>query len=204
MLLYKFDESLFKKGYKMIAGMDEAGRGPLAGPVVASAVILCHKRKIEGINDSKKLTEKQRERLFYAIIENTEDIGIGIVDAEVIDEINILRATRLAMVLALKDLRKEPELLLIDALALPSVEIKQLPVIKGDQKSASIAAASIVAKVIRDGIMALYHDKYPQYGFQKHKGYPTQEHIRKLNVYGPCEIHRKSFQSVSSLLLPFF
>lgn len=202
--MYKFDESLFKKGYKTIAGLDEAGRGPLAGPVVASAVILCHKRKIEGINDSKKLTEKQRERLFYAIIENTEDIGIGIVDAEVIDEINILRATRLAMVLALKDLRKEPELLLIDALSLPSVEIEQLPLIKGDQKSASIAAASIVAKVIRDGIMALYHDKYPQYGFQKHKGYPTQEHIRKLNVYGPCEIHRKSFQRVSSLLCPFF
>ena len=203
MLLYKFDESLFNRGYRTFAGLDEAGRGPLAGPVVASAVILCHDRKIEGIKDSKKLSQKQRERLFCAVLENAKDIGIGIVDAEIIDEINILRATRLAMYLALKDLKTEPDLLLIDAIALPSVKIKQMPIIKGDAKSASIAAASIIAKVIRDAMMVLYHDKYPHYGFAKHKGYPTKEHIAKLSLHGACPIHRKSFHGVKSLLLPF-
>jgi ribonuclease HII len=203
MLLYKFDESLFNRGYRTFAGLDEAGRGPLAGPVVASAVILCYDRKIEGINDSKKLSQKQRERLFCAVLENAKDIGIGIIDAEIIDEINILRATRLAMYLALKDLKTEPELLLIDAITLPSVKIRQMPIIKGDAKSASIAAASIIAKVIRDAMMVLYHDKYPLYGFAKHKGYPTKEHIAKLGLHGVCPIHRKSFQGVKSLLLPF-
>lgn len=203
MLLYEFDESLYKKGFKALAGLDEAGRGPLAGPVVASAVMLCYDKKINGINDSKILSEKQRERLFHLILENSISVGIGIVDAEIIDEINILRATRLAMMLALKDLSREPDLLLIDALALPAINIKQMPVIRGDAKSASIAAASIIAKVIRDAIMALYHDKYPQYGFDKHKGYPTKEHIRRLNIHGPCQIHRKSFNSVSDLVLPF-
>ncbi len=203
MLLYKFDESLFKKGVISLAGLDEAGRGPLAGPVVASAVMLSYKKKIEGINDSKKLSEKQRQRLFYAILDNAKDIGLGIVDAEIIDEINILRATKLAMLLALKDLKTEPELLLIDAIKLPSVKTKQMPIVGGDRKSASIAAASIVAKVLRDTIMSLYHDKYPVYGFQKHKGYPTKEHIKKLNSHGPCPIHRKSFQGVRSLFLPY-
>ncbi len=203
MLLYKFDESLFKKGVISLAGLDEAGRGPLAGPVVASAVMLSYKKKIEGINDSKKLSEKQRQRLFYAILDNAKDIGLGIVDAEIIDEINILRATKLAMLLALKDLKTEPELLLIDAIKLPSVKTKQMPIVGGDRKSASIAAASIVAKVLRDTIMSLYHDKYPVYGFQKHKGYPTKEHVKKLNIHGPCPIHRKSFQGVRSLFLPY-
>lgn len=203
MCLYEFDESIFKEGFRTVAGIDEAGRGPLAGPVVASAVILCYNSKIKGINDSKKLTEKQRERLFYIILQNAVDIGIGIVDAKIVDEINILKATKLAMLRALKDLKTEPELLLIDALFLPSVEIKQKPVVGGDAKSASIAAASIIAKVIRDMIMVMYHNKYPYYGFDRHKGYPTKEHIKKLNIHGPCPIHRKSFQRVYSLTLPF-
>ncbi len=203
MCLYEFDESIFQEGFRTVAGIDEAGRGPLAGPVVASAVMLCYDSKIEGINDSKKLTGRQRERLFYIILDNAVDIGIGIVDAEIIDEINILKATKLAMLLALKDLKTEPELMLIDAISLPSVQIKQKPIIKGDSKSASIAAASIIAKVTRDLIMTMYHEQYPHYGFDRHKGYPTKEHIIKLNIYGPCPIHRKSFARVETLHLPF-
>lgn len=203
MCLYGFDEVIIKEGFKIFAGIDEAGRGPLAGPVVASAVILCYDTKIEGINDSKKLSKKERERLFYLIQQNAVDIGVGIVDADKIDRINILEATRLAMSLAIRDLTVNPDLILIDALNLPSIKIKQRAIIKGDAKSASIAAASIIAKVIRDKIMTTYHDKYPDYGFDKHKGYPTPEHIYKLNIHGPCPIHRKSFQRVSSLVLPF-
>lgn len=203
MCLYEFDRAIIKEGVKTFAGIDEAGRGPLAGPVVASAVMLCHDIRIEGINDSKKLSQKERERLFYLILQDAIDIGIGIVDADKIDRINILKATRLAMSLSIKDLTAKPEMLLIDAINLPSIKIKQRAIIKGDAKSASIAAASIIAKVIRDKIMTIYHEKYPDYGFDKHKGYPTAEHINKLNIHGPCPIHRKSFQRVNSLVLPF-
>ena len=203
MCLYEFDESILNEGFNTLAGVDEAGRGPLAGPVVASAVILCQSTKIEGINDSKKLSASERERLFYLILGNAADIGIGIVDAERIDRLNILKATRLAMSLSIGNLTVKPDLLLIDALTLPSIEMKQRPVIKGDAKSASIAAASIIAKVIRDGIMTAYHERYPVYGFDKHKGYPTKEHVKRLNSYGPCPIHRKSFQRISSLVLTF-
>ncbi len=203
MCLYEFDKAIIKEGFKIFAGVDEAGRGPLAGPVVASAVMLCHDAKIEGVNDSKKLSKKERERLFDLILQNALDIGIGIVDAEKIDNINILNATRLAMSLAIRDLKTDPELILIDALNLPSVNLEQRAIIKGDAKSASIAAASIIAKVTRDRIMTIYHKQYPVYGFDKHKGYPTAEHIHRLNIHGPCPIHRKSFHRVSSLVLPF-
>ncbi|BCB96686.1 ribonuclease HII [Dissulfurispira thermophila] len=203
---YEYDESIRKNGFGIIAGIDEAGRGPVAGPVVAAAVILPCGVRIEGIRDSKKIPEKEREILFYEILLNALCIGIGIVDANVIDRINILRATRQAMYAALVDLTNNmsirPDIILIDALTIPSMDVKQMSIIKGDAKSASIAAASIIAKVVRDGIMKSYHSIYPQYGFDKHKGYATKAHLDKINKYGPCPIHRKSFQKVMDLVLP--
>jgi ribonuclease HII len=203
---YEYDESIRKDGFSMIVGMDEAGRGPVAGPVVAAAVILPDNIRIEGIRDSKKIPEKEREELFWAILLNALDIGVGIVDSVEIDRLDILRATRQAMHNAVMDLTNisgKPDIILIDALTIPSIEIKQMPIIKGDAKSASIAAASIIAKVVRDGIMIKYHDIYPQYGFDKHKGYATKAHLDKIEKYGPCPIHRKSFQKVMDLALPF-
>lgn len=204
--LYEYDEFIRKNGFSMIAGVDEAGRGPLAGPVVAAAVILPNNIRIEGIRDSKKIPEKEREYLFWTILLNALDIGIGIIDSMEIDRINILRATRQAMHNAVMDLTNnsgKPDIILIDALTIPSVKIKQMPIIRGDAKSASIAAASIVAKVVRDGIMIKYHSIYPQYGFDKHKGYATKAHLDKIKKYSPCPIHRKSFQKVMDLPLPF-
>lgn len=204
---YQYDESIRKDGFSVIAGIDEAGRGPVAGPVVAAAVILPEDFRIEGIRDSKKIPKKEREELFWAILLNALDIGIGIVDSHVIDRINILRATRQAMHNAAMDLTNnisgKPDIILIDALTIPSIKIKQMPIIKGDAKSASIAAASIIAKVVRDGIMLKYHSIYPQYEFDRHKGYATKAHLDKIKKYGPCPIHRKSFQKVMDLTLPF-
>ncbi|MDI6801987.1 MAG: ribonuclease HII [Thermodesulfovibrionales bacterium] len=201
--LYDYDESIRRSGFRIIAGMDEAGRGPLAGPVVAAAVILPEGMRIEGIRDSKKIPEKEREELFYEILRNAVDAGVGIIDAEEIDRINILSATRRAMHKAAAHLTNKPDIILIDALQIPSISIKQMPIIKGDAKSASIAAASIVAKVIRDRIMAKYHSVYPQYNFDRHKGYATAAHLDKIKEYGPCFIHRKSFRKVMDLMLPF-
>jgi ribonuclease HII len=201
--VYKYDESIRKDGLAVIAGVDEAGRGPLAGPVVASAVILPKGLKIDGIRDSKKIPEKEREELFWAVLLNAVDIGIGIVDSKEIDRINILKATKLAMHNAIMDLANKPDIILIDALNISSIRIKQLSIVKGDAKSASIAAASIIAKVVRDGMMFRYHFMYPQYDFDKHKGYATKAHIDKIREYGPCPIHRKSFQKVMDLILPF-
>lgn len=201
--VYKYDESIRKDGLDAIAGVDEAGRGPLAGPVVASAVILPKGLKINGIRDSKKIPEKEREELFWAVLLNAVDIGIGIVDSKEIDRINILKATKLAMHNAIMDLANKPDIILIDALNISSIRIKQLSIVKGDAKSASIAAASIIAKVVRDGMMFRYHFMYPQYDFNKHKGYATKAHIDKISEYGPCPIHRKSFQKVMDLTLPF-
>jgi len=200
---YEYDEAVKKQGFALIAGVDEAGRGPLAGPVVASAVILSDVIKIDGIRDSKKILEKEREKLFWAILLNAIDIGIGIVDSQEIDKINILRATRQAMHNAVMDLKNRPDVILVDAVSIPSIKIKQFPIIKGDAKSASIAAASIIAKVIRDGIMSRYHSIYPDYEFDKHKGYATKTHLDKIEKYGPCLIHRKSFKKVMDLILPF-
>ncbi|MBI4710692.1 MAG: ribonuclease HII [Nitrospirae bacterium] len=196
--LFQFDETV-RRDYPVIAGLDEAGRGPLAGPVVAGAVILPSGCIIEGIKDSKLTTLNERLRLFNDITANAVAIGIGIVDADAIDRINILQSTYLAMKSALHHLK---QILFIDAVRLPGIEIPQKSIIKGESVSASIAAASIIAKVTRDGIMDFYHEKYPLYNFGKHKGYGTKEHISLIRAYGPCPIHRKSFRKVIDVELP--
>lgn len=201
--IYQYDESLRRKGFLRIAGIDEAGRGTLAGPVVAAAVILLEGIRIERLRDSKKVPEKEREILFYKIQSSSEYIGTGIVGPEEIDRLNILRATRLSMKLAVEDLPIIPDILVIDAVSLPSIPIKQLSPVKGESISASVAAASIIAKFTRDRIMQDYHLQYPNYNFKKNKGYSTREHLNMLHLYGPCPIHRKTFQGVMSLELPF-
>lgn len=201
--IYRHDEDLRNNGFQRIAGIDEAGRGPLAGPVVAAAVVLKGNTRIKGLRDSKKVPEKERESLFIEIQDTALDIGIGIVNHEDIDKINILRASKLAMKLAVGNLSELPDFLVIDAVTLPSVPIKQTSPIKGESVSASVAAASIIAKVTRDRIMYEYHNQYPQYNFNKHKGYSTKEHMELIQLYGPCPIHRKSFCKVMTLELPF-
>lgn len=176
-----------------ICGIDEAGRGPLAGPVVAGAVILPKDCRILYLNDSKKLSEKRREELFLEIQEKAVAWKVGIVGPEVIDRINILQATYEAMRQAIAGLSVRPDLLLNDAVTIPAVEIPQVPIIKGDAKSISIAAASIMAKVTRDHMMAEYDAIYPEYGFAKHKGYGTAAHIAAIREHGPCPIHRNTF-----------
>lgn len=203
MNIYQHDEAFRKRGFKFIAGIDEAGRGPLAGPVVAAAVILPADLKIAGLRDSKKVPEQERASLFWDILSSSLDIGVGIVEHDEIDRINILQATRLAMKKAVADLRMCPDALIIDAVTLPSVSMKQFSIIKADSKSASVAAASLIAKYCRDMIMLRYHSQYPEYNFRKHKGYGTEEHIRLLDLHGPCNIHRKSFRKVMDLNLPF-
>ena len=199
--IYIYDEALRRK-YPLIAGLDEAGRGPLAGPVVAAAVILPSVLFIEGLRDSKKTTEKDRKRIFWDIVQRADAVGVGIVGAETIDRINILQSTRQAMKTAVEDLGTGPDMLVIDAVKLSDVNIRQESMFKGESVSASIAAASIVAKVIRDEIMCEYHEKYPEYGFKGHKGYGTKRHIESINRYGPCPIHRKSFGKVKDVQLP--
>ncbi len=200
--IFSFDNGIRIEGFEIIAGLDEVGRGPLAGPVVASAVILKEDDVITGLNDSKKLSAKKIGSLFWDIVSQSVAIGIGIVDASEIDSINILNATKKAMMTAVEDLSVTPDLLVIDALTLDDCAIGQKSVIKGDCKSASIAAASIIAKHARDSIMNHYHMLYPDYGFDKHKGYGTQLHREKINKYGPCPIHRRSFSPVMSIPLP--
>lgn len=178
---------------ELICGIDEAGRGPLAGPVVAGAVILPKDCTILYLNDSKKLSEKRREELFLQIKEKAVAWSVGLVDPGRIDEINILQATYEAMREAIKGLGVRPDLLLNDAVTIPKVDILQVPIIKGDARSVSIAAASILAKVTRDHMMAEYDKLYPEYGFAKHKGYGTAAHIQAIRQYGPCPIHRRSF-----------
>lgn len=201
---FAYDASLRREsGFSFIAGVDEAGRGPLAGPVVAAAVILPHETRIEGVRDSKIIPEREREQLFWRILDNAVDFGVGVVGAEEIDRINILQATRKAMHQAVDDLSHPSELILIDAVHVPTLSVTQKSLIKGDAKSASIAAASILAKVIRDKIMNRYHLIYPQYGFDRHKGYGTRAHLAALREHGPCPIHRKSFQKVMPPVLLF-
>ena len=192
--LKKIDKEFFEKGVKYIAGIDEAGRGPLAGPVVAGAVILPKDCLLEGINDSKKISEKKREKLYDDIIENAVAWGVGIVDHKVIDEINILNATRKAMKFALENLQVKPDYILIDAeKKVDTNGIEYLPLIKGDALSISIGAASILAKVTRDRMMREYDKMFPMYGFEKHKGYGTKAHVEAIKEHGPCMIHRQSF-----------
>ena len=176
-----------------ICGIDEAGRGPLAGPVLAGAVILPKKCDILYVNDSKKLTAKMREELFEEIHEKAIAVGVGVVSTERIDEINILQATYEAMRLAIKDLGVTPDILLNDAVTIPKITVPQVPIVKGDAKSISIAAASIIAKVTRDRMMLVYDEKYPEYGFAAHKGYGSAAHMESIRTYGPCPIHRKTF-----------
>lgn len=177
----------------MVCGIDEVGRGPLAGPVVAGAVILPKNCEILYINDSKQLSEKKREELYDVIMEQAVAVGIGKVEPERIDEINILQATYEAMREAIRNLAVTPDILLNDAVTIPGVDIRQVPIIKGDAKSISIGAASIVAKVTRDRLMVEYDKQMPQYGFASNKGYGSREHIEALKKYGPSSIHRRSF-----------
>jgi ribonuclease HII len=201
--LYQLDEFHRKRGYEIIAGLDEAGRGPLAGPVVAAAVIFPKNINIDGLRDSKKVPVKKIPSLFWEILSLSKAIGIGIVDHEQIDRLNILKSTKLAMKLAIEDLSITPALLIIDAVTLPSVYIEQISTIKAESKSASVAAASIVAKYVRDSIMIHYHELYPIYNFKRHKGYCTKEHVEIIRSHGPSPIHRKSFKKVMSPELPF-
>ena len=197
----KYESELKKDNYKIIAGTDEAGRGPLFGPVVAACVVLKDDFDIKGINDSKKLSEKKREEYYNYIMENCI-VGISIVSNKVIDEINIYEASRKAMMEAIKEVRTKVNLeyVLTDAMKLPNLDIPHLPIIKGDSKSASIAAASIIAKVTRDRIMYDIDKKYPQYEFGKHKGYPTKRHIELLNKYGLIDGYRLTYGPVKKIL----
>lgn len=179
--------------YEYICGIDEVGRGPLAGPVVAGAVILPKDCDILYINDSKKLSEKKREELYNQIMEKAVAVGIGYASCERIDEINILQATYEAMREAISNLKVKPDILLNDAVTIPGVDIKQVPIIKGDAKSISIGAASIIAKVTRDRLMVEYDDVFPEYKFASNKGYGSAAHIAALKEIGPCPIHRSSF-----------
>lgn len=179
--------------YEYICGIDEVGRGPLAGPVVAGAVILPKDCDILYLNDSKKLSAKKREELYEIIMEKAIATGIGMVGAQVIDNINILQATYEAMRIAVKNLKVSPDILLNDAVTIPGIEVKQVPIIKGDAKSISIAAASIIAKVTRDKLMKEYHELMPQYFFDENKGYGTATHIAALKRYGASPIHRSTF-----------
>ena len=180
-------------GKGMICGIDEAGRGPLAGPVVAAAVILPRDVDYIYLNDSKKVTEKRREALFEQIVSTAVSYGIGIVSHDIIDEINILQATYKAMREAVENMKIRPDICLVDAVTVPELDIPQVPIVKGDAKSLSIAAASVLAKVTRDRIMIELGERYPQYGFEKHKGYGTKAHIDAIKGYGPCPEHRKTF-----------
>jgi len=193
-----FERALSSYGYQRVCGIDEAGRGPLAGPVVAAAVILPSGYAPAGIRDSKLLTEKQRETLYDKILLEAVAIGVGVIDHATIDEINILQATYLAMESSIQNLSAQPDYLLIDALTLPRMPLPQKGIIRGDNLSISIAAASIVAKVTRDRLMAEYHREFPEYNFLSHKGYGTEEHLRNLRAFGPCPIHRKTFRGVLS------
>ena len=195
----KEEKNLWRAGFKIVAGLDEAGRGPLAGPVVAAAVVVLdfkNIKNIKGINDSKKISKKNREK-FYKILTNSPNIkwGIGIVSEKVIDKINILEATKLAMAKSIEKLN--PDFLLLDGNFKIKSIIPQQSIVAGDQKVISIVMASIIAKVTRDKIMQKMHKKYPQYGFDKHKGYGTKLHFATLEKFGPCVIHRKSFYPVS-------
>ena len=198
--LWLFEKRAFQKGFSRIAGIDEAGRGPLAGPVVSAAVIIPISLQIPGISDSKKLTPKKRNYLYEKIYDLAVSVGIGIVDPFEIDRINILQAALLSMAMAVENLAPQPDCLLIDGTFLISSALPQEAIPKGDALSVSIAAASIVAKVTRDRLMERYHQDYPQFGFSKHKGYPTKAHKEAIRKFGCCLIHRRSFKGVKEYL----
>ena len=195
--MLSYEKKLWDQGVKLVAGVDEVGRGPLAGPVVAAAVIFPPDLVIPEINDSKKLSAKKREEFFEIISQNALGVGIGIVREKMIDRINILNASFVAMAKALDKLPLSPEFVLVDGNhKIPHLSISQMPIIKGDGLSQTIAAASIIAKVTRDKIMCRYHKKYPDFCFAQNKGYSTKSHLKALNEFGPCKIHRMSFKQV--------
>jgi ribonuclease HII len=196
-----FEAKARSQGFQVIAGLDEAGRGPLAGPVVAAAVILPPTRSMTGVADSKTLTAEQREKALVLIQKKALGIGIGIVEAGEIDRLNILQASLKAMELAVRDLPLPPDFLLIDGLHSLPLPLRQQAMPKGDGRCLSIAAASIVAKVTRDRLMVAYHEKYPEYNFPKHKGYGTREHLQAIREHGCCPLHRQSFRTIYQLSL---
>jgi ribonuclease HII len=195
-----YEKKLWRGGWEILAGVDEVGRGPLAGPVVAACVILPKNCLLPGVDDSKKLTRIKREKLFQQIMEDAIEVGIGIVREKTIDRLNILNASLKAMWKALKKLKTSPQLVLVDGnQKIPNLPFPQMPIVKGDSKSISIASASIVAKVTRDEIMLNYHKKYPQFCFDQNKGYSTKSHLEALKEFGPCKIHRRSFKIIGLL-----
>ncbi len=192
--LKKIENEIYSTGVQMICGIDEAGRGPLAGPVVVAAVIMPKDSFIEGVNDSKKVSEKKRETLYKQITNEAIAWGVGIIDQKEIDEINILNATKKGLTTAIKELKVKPDRIIVDALdKIDTLGIPYTPIIKGDAKCYSIAAASIIAKVTRDRIMRQWDEIYPMYGFEKHKGYGTAMHMQAIREYGLCPLHRRSF-----------
>lgn len=198
--MYVYERAAIAAGHAIVAGVDEAGRGPLAGPVAVAAVILPQECYLPHLNDSKKLSHAVREELFAKITEQAVSYHVALMDAEMIDRMNILQATRTGMYEAIAALTPAPDEVLIDAVELPKLSMPSQSIIKGDAKSTSIAAASILAKVTRDHLMESYDIQYPHYGFAKHKGYGTREHIDAIRKYGICPIHRKSFDPIRSML----
>ena len=197
--LYEYERDLIKQGITLIAGVDEVGRGPLVGPVVTAAVILPVNYKLEGLTDSKKLTPKKRDKFYDIIMQDAISVSIGMKDAKVIDEVNIYEATKLAMMDAINNLSIKPEHVLIDAMPL-DLDIPHTSIIKGDAKSLSIAAASVIAKVTRDRMMYELDKKYPMYNYKKNKGYPTKEHIEAINKYGIIDGYRKTYGPVKEVI----
>lgn len=189
----KIEREFFKKGFRLIAGVDEAGRGPLAGPVVAASVVFDERIEIDGINDSKKLTSKEREQLEKEIKQKALAYSIFVVDVDEINKLNILRSSLFAMEQSILQLELKPDLILVDGNYKLNLSIENKPIVKGDSKCFSIAAASILAKTYRDRLMIELSEKFPEYKFHKNKGYPTREHIEAILKFGPCEIHRKKF-----------
>jgi ribonuclease HII len=201
--LWAFERRLRERHYQFIAGVDEAGRGPLAGPVVSAAVILPAEGTIQGLDDSKKLSPSRREQLFDEVQEQALAVGVGVVDAAEIDRINILQASLRSMQLAVDELAPCADYLLIDGqFTLQGTSTPQTAIVKGDARCAAIAAASIIAKVSRDRLMQRYHRRYPLFGFDRHKGYPTKAHKAAIAAHGPCPIHRQSFRGVKEHLSP--
>jgi ribonuclease HII len=198
--MYSYENDLLSKDIKLICGVDEVGRGPLAGPVVAAAVILNPDDEIEGLNDSKKLSQKKRMQLFEEIKKRALAYSYAFVSEKIIDEINIYQASKKAMIEAIKKLNMKPEYVLSDAMPLKEIDIPHIAIIKGDTLSATIAAASIVAKETRDSYMIEMDKLYPGYNFKKHKGYPTKEHLEALKKLGVCEIHRKTYKPIKKIL----
>jgi ribonuclease HII len=193
---YHYEAAAWRAGLARVAGLAEAGRGPLAGPVVAAAVIIAPERRVKKLCDSKLLTPERREELFQAITVHALAIGVGIVDHATIDRVNILQATRLAMLEALRQLTVSPDLVITDFVTLPGLTCPQRTLVDGDQRCATVAAASIIAKVTRDRLMLEADKQFPEYGFARHKGYATAEHLEALDRHGPCALHRRTFAGV--------